>query len=415
MRKSWLLCVLLGTLSWGQAAPGTAPPAQPAQAPAAAPAQPAQAPTPFARPPAPVTQADTAAAVPDTAAVITVNGVCPPQPKPAAAKGTAAKPATVAKTAAADCKTVVTKHEVELLLNGLNPPPPQIPQVKKNIEAALPKIIAMSTEAEKRGLDKTAEFKEQMKIQRMQLLASKLQQKIKDDADKVSDAQIEKYYKANPEAYQQFTLDRLIVPRTKQVEPEAKLEDQKSEKPTDEQKKAKEAEEKAKREEAEQAMSTLAESLRTRAAAGEDFAKLQKEAYDAAGFKIESPNVSMPPVRRTGLSPSQASVFDLKAGDVSQVINDTGGHYIYKVKSIDVLSLDQVKEEIRRTLQTQNQRDMMDKVTGSLKVDTNAAYFGPGGPGPGMPPRPVPRMAPPAQAPQQQTPPPAQAPTPKPN
>ncbi len=28
MRKSWLLCVLLGTLAWGQAAPGSAAPAR---------------------------------------------------------------------------------------------------------------------------------------------------------------------------------------------------------------------------------------------------------------------------------------------------------------------------------------------------------------------------------------------------
>ena len=34
MHKSWLMCVLLGTLAWGQAAPGTPPPAQTGQAPA---------------------------------------------------------------------------------------------------------------------------------------------------------------------------------------------------------------------------------------------------------------------------------------------------------------------------------------------------------------------------------------------
>src|ERR1700686_2731908 len=122
MRKSWLVCVLLGTLAWGQAAPGTPPPAQ------------AGAPDTMAKPQAP---ADTSAAVPPEAPVITVNGVCPAKPKPAAAKtaaGAAAKPATETKAAAgttpaADCKTVITKAQFEKLASGVAPN--MTPQLKK--------------------------------------------------------------------------------------------------------------------------------------------------------------------------------------------------------------------------------------------------------------------------------------------
>ena len=63
----------------------------------------------------------------------------------------------------------------------------------------------------------------------------------------------------------------------------------KTRKLSDEAEEGKEAEEKAKADEAEQAMTKLAEALRARAAAGEDIAKLQKEAFEAAGMKIESP------------------------------------------------------------------------------------------------------------------------------
>ena len=165
-------------------------------------------------------------------------------------------------------------------------------------------------------------------------------------------------------------------------------------------------------------MSKLAESLRARAAAGEDFAKLQKEAFTAAGTKVESPTVSMPKVRRTGLPPAHAAVFDLKPGEVSAVLSDSGGHYVYKVVSKEQLPLDQVKEEIRGTLRTQRVRDAMDKVQNSFKTETNEAYFGPAGPG-GMrqsPPR-IPRpTAPgaPGQRPAQQ-PPAAQPPASKPD
>src|SRR5215472_18307049 len=96
MRKSWLLCVLWGTLAWGQAAPSAAPPPQPEQAPMAGENKP------------PV---DTSASVPATAAVLTINGVCAPQPKAAAAKGATAKPGSTgakdadAKTPSGECKT----------------------------------------------------------------------------------------------------------------------------------------------------------------------------------------------------------------------------------------------------------------------------------------------------------------------
>src|SRR5215475_6434119 len=90
MGKSWLLCALLGTLAWGQAAPAGPPPSP-------------------ANPPAPL---DTSASVADTAPVLTIEGVCAPQPKPAATTGATAKPSSEkapASKPSADCKTVFTK------------------------------------------------------------------------------------------------------------------------------------------------------------------------------------------------------------------------------------------------------------------------------------------------------------------
>ena len=371
MRKSWLMCVLLGTLAWGQAAPSAPAPPQPAQAP----------------------PADTSAAVPPDAAVITIIGVCSAQPKPAAAKGTAAKPATAAKTSPADCKTVITKAQFEELVKALIPN--VTPQAKKQLAGVLPRFIGMSSEARKRGLDKTEQFKETVEFAKKQILTTELQRKIQEDAAKISPSEIEAYYKEHPEMFEQFSIDRLFVPRTKQVENEAKEEDEKDEKLSDDAKKAKEAEEKAKTDEAEQAMDKLAQSLQARAAAGEDFTKLQKEAFDAAGMKIEAPTVNLPNTRRTGLPPAHAAVFDLKPGEVSPVISDAGGHYVYKVVSKDHISIEQATNEIHSKLQNENTRKMMDAVTNSFKVETNEAYFGPGGVGQAPPPRlPHPRSAP---------------------
>jgi PPIC-type PPIASE domain len=402
MSKSWLLCALMGTLAFGQAAPSTPPPPQPRSAQAENEAKP---------------PADTSASVPATAAVITINGVCAAQPKTAAAKGAAAKPAASTtkdkdeddeKAPAAGCKTVITKAEFEKLANALAPN--TTAQQRKQLAGVLPRVIAMSSEAKKEGLDKTQQYDETVKFVRMQVLTNQLQRKIQEEAANIPEAQIEGYFKEHPDQYEQYNVDRIFVPRTKQVEAEAKDEET-DEKMTDEQKKAKEAAEKAKTDEAEQAMTKLADQIRAKAAAGEDMSKLQKEAFDAAGMKIESPTVNLPSVRRTGLPPAHAAIFDLKPGEVSQVIGDSGGHYIYKMNSKSEMTLDQARSEIKGKLQNDRMRERMEKLNNSYKVDTNEAYFGPGGAGPMPPPRmgrPRPGMPPAGAAGQQPAPPQAQ-------
>ena len=208
--------------------------------------------------------------------------------------------------------------------------------------------------------------------------------------------------------------------------PDEKEEGKEPEKLTEEQQKAKEAADKAKQEQGEQEMNKLAEALRARAATGEDFVKLQKEAFEAAGTKVENPTVNLPKVRRTGLPPAHVAVFDLKAGEVSAVISDNGGHYAYKVVSKETLPLDQVKEEIHNKLKSEHLKETMDKYTNSFQAVPNEAYFGPAapagpagtrqGPPPHMP-RPQmaqPQTAPPAANPPAQ-PPAVQAPPSKPN
>jgi PPIC-type PPIASE domain len=395
MCKSWLMCVLLGTLGWGQAAP---PKAAPAQSPAPAANQMNEQP--------PTTEKDSAASVPATAAVLTIDGVCEPQAKAPTAKGAAAKPASAPK-AGTNCRTVITKAQFEQLANNLAPN--ITPQMKKQLASVLPRLMAMSNEAKKEGLENTPQYKERVKFNRMQILAQQLQQKLQDQAADVPQADIEKYYKEHPETFEQYSLDRLFVPRTKQVEAEAKQEGNKESKASGQEQKDKEAAEKARQGQGEQAMTTLAEDLRARALAGEDFLKLQKEAFEAAGMKIESPTVTLPSIRRSGLPPAHAAVFALKPGDVSEVISDNGGHYIYKMNNKSEMTLEQAKTEIHSKLQNDRMHEEMDKLNNSFKVETNEAYFGPGGAN-AMPPRPTrprPGMPPAGASGTPQTPPPA--------
>jgi hypothetical protein len=371
MRKSWLLCVFLGTLAWGQAQPVT-PPAQASPTPASGAATKAEATAP-------------AEEVSLSAAVLTVKGVnCPEFTKTPA--GVAAGKTAASAKKPADC--VITRAQFEKLAKALQQgPTPLNAQQMRTLANQLPGVIAMSEAAKKKGLDKGEGYVETLKYVKMRILAQKMQESVREDADKIAPEKIAAYYKENPEAYEQFALERLFIPKNKQLSAEDKDEAKDTGKLTEEQQKAKEAADKAKQEKGEQELNALAENLRQRAAAGEDFAKLQKEAFEAAGTKVDNPTVNLPKVRRTGLPPAHAAVFDLKVSEVSAVINDQGGHYIYKVASKEVLPLDQVKDEIHNKLKGESLKEKMDSYTNSYQTVINEAYFGPPPP-PGPPRRP---------------------------
>jgi len=202
MRKSWLLCVFLGALAWGQAPTGTPP----AQAPGAA-----KAPAP-------------AAEVAESAIVLTIKGVCPATPKTVAASKTGASKATTSATKKpAGCKTEITRAQFEKLTSALQPGAnPLTPQQRRQLAGQLPQLMALSEAAKAKGLDKTTQFTETMKFVKMRVLTSELQRTVQEDADKVPPEKITEYYKNNPEAYEQFSLDRLFIPRFKQPEVETK-------------------------------------------------------------------------------------------------------------------------------------------------------------------------------------------------
>ncbi|MGC1962128.1 MAG: peptidylprolyl isomerase, partial [Candidatus Sulfotelmatobacter sp.] len=357
--------------------------------------------------------------VAESAVVLTIKGVCAATPRAAAVSKTGTSKTSAAKKPA-DCKTEITRAQFEKIAAAVSPAPTITPQLKRQLAGALPRIMAMSEAAKAKGLEKSPRVLERLKLDKMQVLATELQRTVQEEADKVPPEKITEYYKNNPEAYEQFSLDRLFVPRFKQAEVENKEPGKEPEKLTEEQQKAKDAADQAKREQGEQEMNKLADSLRAEAAAGGDFAKLQKEAFEAAGTKVANPTVNLPKVRRTGLPPAHASVFDLKVGEVSAVISDNGGHYIYKVVSKEILPLDpQIESEIHNRLKTERLKEMMEKYMNSFQTVQNEAYFGPAGPeGPmgGRPPGQLPPHMPRPQMsqPASQTPPSA-APAPKPN
>jgi|SRR5208337_3756205 len=354
MRLQCLVCLLLAGLAYGQAAPPATPPA------AGAKAEPSVSATTAKAPEVQVGPDDT---------VITLKNFC----ADAAQQGDA-------------CKTVVTKAQFEKLAEALQPG--MSPAIRRQLATAYTRMLRMSTAAEKRGLDKGPSFEEKMHFARMQILSQELGKALQEDSGKVTDSDIEDYYKKNETSYEQATFARILIPRAKQiVNPVAapKADTKAGAKPsatsgtnlppTEAQKKA-----------AEEAMKKIAADVRGRAAKGEDPDKLQKEAYAAAGLTGNAPDTKMEKVRRSTLPANHQGVMDLKPGEVSEVITDpNGGSYIYKLVGKETLSLETVKPEIRNAISSQRYRDSMQGFQGN--VDLNDAYFGPTR-NPAMPPPP---------------------------
>ena len=353
MRFQCLVCLLLAGLAYGQAAQPTTPPAAGSLADQSAAA------------------ADKAPEIkvgPDDP-VITLKGFC----ADASQQGDA-------------CKTVITRAEFEKLANAVQPG--MSPAIRRQVATNYSRLLRMSTEAEKRGLDKGPTFEEKMKLARMQILSGELNNALQEEARKITDGDIEDYYKKNAPTYEQATFMRIYVPRVKQIVP-AVATPKSGTKPgvkTTEKTSAQQPPTEAQQKAAEEAMKKVAADLRARAVKGEDPDTLQKEAYVASGLPGNPPNTKMEKVRRTALPANHQTVMDLKTGEVSEVISDpNSGHYIYKLVSKETLSLDTVKPEIRNLISSQRNRDSMQGFQGNL--DLNDAYFGPTR-NPAMPPPP---------------------------
>jgi len=356
MTRNGLVCLLLGALAWGQAASPTPAPAgqKPATpstaAPKAAPGAPAQ--TPEAKPELP----------PDTP-VITINGLCDHKPD----------------AAAANCKTVLTRSDFEKIIDAVQPNMPA--RMRRQFATRYANALVMSKKAEEWGLDKGPDYDERMNLARIQVLSQELNKAIQDKASQISDKDIEDYYHNNLAKFEQADLERVYVPKTQQ-QPPADKDAKKDEKDA---KAAEEAEQKRVAD-SEKTMKDEADKLRARAAAGEDFTKLQEEAYQVAGIKTGAPNAVMGKMRRTMLPPAQGVALDLKPGEISQVITDQNGYFIYRLKSKDTMALDQAREEIKGTLRSQRIQEETQAIQQSATPALDEAYFGPEGPGRGMPP-----------------------------
>lgn len=283
-----------------------------------------------------------AAKVAPDAAVITIHGVCNP-------------PASSGSAAASSCQTIITRAQFEKLTEAL------LKNMKlsrkRQLASAYPELLAMAHEAEKRGLETSERFQQRMAYARIQILSRELVDEIEEQTDNVPAKEIEDYYRSHPAEFEFVTLQRIFIPNRKRTDPL----------PKDNATQAFLAD----------AMTKLAEQIRAEAVAGADFASLEKKVYAAAGMTDVPPNTSLGQVHPGDITAARASVLDLNPGEISPVISDSTGHYIYKLDAKQVQPLADVSDGIRKTLATQHRAEEIQSIQQPVTADFNTSYFGP--------------------------------------
>lgn len=316
-----------------------------------------------------------AASVPPDTPVITIEGICHGSADAAPSRETAGvnetsatdqtrkEPATGSMSSA--CKTIVTKAEFEKLVEALNPQMPG--PARRQLAQSYPRLLAFANKARELGLDQDPRFAEEMRFASMQVLTQELTRYFEEQAAKISDSDIGAYYKANVIKFEREELLRIFVPEQKRQE-QGRQEKMRQEKTVSEQPSSSAVG---------SSMLAVAEKIRARAAAGEDFQQLQKEAFEAAGISSGSPNVSTGKIAAVRLPLEHQKVFEMEPRQVSGVITDANGYYIYKVVSKERIPLAQANEEIRKSIASARVQDATASLGKTIKAELDDNYFGP--------------------------------------
>jgi len=264
-----------------------------------------------------------------------------------------------AEAAASNCKTVITQAQFEKLVNAVQPS--MSARARREFALNYAEALVMAKKAEQMGLDKGVSFEEQMRLSRIQVLSQDLKKVIQEKASQISDKDVEDYYNTNTAKFEKAEMDRIYIPKSQQA---LSVSD----------KKLTDGDTQMHSQDSEQTMKEEADNLRARAVAGEEFTKLQADAYQVARIKSTAPNTSMV-IRRISLPPNQVSAMDLSPGKVSSVLADPNGYVIYKVKTKSMLSMDQARDEIKATLRLQRTQEEMQSIEESVTPTLDESYF----------------------------------------
>ena len=257
------------------------------------------------------------------------------------------------KVPTGDCTVSVSRQEFDNLVDILSKGRQATLAVKNHFARTYAELLALDAAAKEIGIDNSPEYLTTMRWLQAKTLADMLRRRLEKESGTVSEAEIAAYYREQLQRFEEVRLSRLVLPKNKFA--------------ADGQQNA------------EQTARRIAADLRERAAQGEDFARLQKEAYEALGFSGLPPATDMGNRRRAALPAGVIEeMFLLRPGEVSTVEDETHCFVIYKVEAKRALPEEQVKEEITREVAKEKLERSLKSIKERIRTELNETYFGEG-------------------------------------
>ena len=118
------------------------------------------------------------------------------------------------------------------------------------------------------------------------------------------------------------------------------------------------------------------EALHKRAEAGEDLNQFQQDAYKDLHIQATPPPLNVVPLRRSGLQGDEMKAFDLKPGEISEVLDSAAAVVFFKLESMEVMPIDSIRPEIEAALRGSRTQNQLSKLTKKINTQFNLEYLG---------------------------------------
>jgi peptidyl-prolyl cis-trans isomerase C len=258
----------------------------------------------------------------------------------------------------------LTAGEVEKIVASLPPQNRQFfssPAGRPQLADFLVRTKLFVREAEKRRLEDREDIKRSMGLFRESLLSREVEKELIQEI-KVTDEEARQFLEANSKSFEQARVRRIVVrsASTSQFYADGKSSDQL---PTDEQAKAK------------------AEDIRKKIVEGGDFEEMAAKFSDDSMTSGKGGDLGF--VRRVNQDPRVLltppmldTMFALKPGETSQVIQTPFGFELFKLEELKSPKLEEVRQEVDKSIRQKKYEASYEEMKARSAVKVDEGYFG---------------------------------------
>jgi hypothetical protein len=253
-----------------------------------------------------------------------------------------------------ECKTEVTRAEFEKMIDLLEPTLKRSDRIRVAVRYA--DGLVYGEKSKEIGLDTDPRTLVGAKYSYLLFLSGAYNRYLQTQAAQSTDADLKAYYDQHPEVFVKANFLRIFVPNERKHSDVPSTPEKVAERRTAD----------------EEAMKALATKIRARAIAGANFETLEKEVYRFGGYPAsDTPYVDLDDITRREAPIELQGVFDLKPGQISEVLPEPKGWHIVKKVSQKPIPL----SEARPILQSLRFQEALDSTKHSAPTTFNHAYF----------------------------------------